>query len=607
MSPSQDADPHDLSLPDIDSSLNLNSGPVIDSSDEFPLPNFSLDEGGISPDILFPIEEEKTAEELPAATAAKPAIPDISAPSLDADHFEAGLDDLDSADLSAAADAAMAQMRAKAQAAQAPPKPAQAPPKPAQASPKPVQAPPKPIQAPPKPAQAPPKSVQAPPRPPVPPPAPQAVVPPPMPTTPAPPVASKAAPPPDLSKVVAQASAATKVPDLSKQVKKNDLTPPGAPATTLDEIFFDDKKPEPKKEKPQPAAKQAPPSAPSKKQKPVTRAEWAVEEVPVDQFVRQVKVKRKGSKKAKVRLWVPAAGAVLVAAAFFGSTPLFAGLSDVEVSSAALVVGSQPQGELYQDGTSLGATPVSLTASQVAAGALEIRKPGFKPVIVAVPESEGDKVGKFYESLVAAPVALSWDGLPDGSKLWWNGAKADPSKLQEVEPGSYSLKVLAPGRPAVNVAVSVEAGSGPFSLSEGVDAAFAKQPQMEVGLTLPEKVKSASLTVKVKGLNKEAPFNSTLKVSEGKSGTVVLPGPGKYKVLFGGDTKFKEVNQTVDLAEGATESVSLALVKQPPKAVQQPTSRPTYRPSRPTYRPSRPYRPYRPPSGGGGRIAPPSF
>ena len=587
MSSSQDADSHDLSLPELDDDFNLQSGPRIDSSDEFPLPSFDLDEG-ISPDILFPIEDlpEKTSEELPKP---KPkAIPDITTPSLDADHFELGLDEYDFGEPEVRKTTPL-----DATQRITPPSPLTPPPAPVQKNLTPHVPPKAPIES------------------------------------------------SELADTLARSEGPSQpVPDFSQKVKRQDLTPPGPPATSLDEIFFDDQpisapSPQPAVEKPQlpvtPTREVSQPQPPSPikvekieepvppasppppKSKDVSRAEWA-EEVPVDQFVRQVKIKRKGTpEKPKFRPWIPAVGAALVAVAFFGSKPLFAGMTGSDDVNAMLVVGSLPQGEVFQGDVSLGTAPLALTGEQIAAGDLEVRKPGYVPVAVTAVGEDQNKIEKFFTKLEVAPVALSWDGLPKGSVLWWNGQKTAPSKLGKVAPGTYKVKVKAPDRPAVSFALGVEPRgkeSGPLSVQNRITDALAKQPQLEVSLKMPdEKLTAKNLAVAVKSIDKGSSFSSSLKVSHDKKGKLVFPGPGKYKLSFSGDDTYKPVSQTVQLAEGASESVSLSLVKQPPRPVARPatTTSPSYQPSRPTYRPYRPtYRPSRP-SGGGGRIAPPSF
>lgn len=583
MSSSQDANSHDLSLPELDDDLNLQSGPRIDSSDEFPLPSFDLDEG-ISPDILFPIEDlpEKTSEELPKPK--QKAIPDITAPSLDADHFEFGLDEYDFGEPKVRKTTPL-----DATQRVTPPAPLKPPPAPAQKA-----------------------------------------APLPTPTT----AKAEAS---ELAEAMARSQRDSQPPpDFSQKAKRQDLTPPGPPATTFDEIVFDDEpisapspKPAVKKvdvakaptrevQQHQPPAPPRPekapvPAPPPPKAKDVSRADRA-QEVPVDQFVRQVKVKRKEApEQPKFRPWVPAVGAALVAVAFFGSKPLFAGMTNSSEPNPVMVVGSFPQGEVFQGETSLGSAPLAITSEQLEAGGLEVRKPGYLPVAVNATAEKQDKVEKFFTKLSVAPVALSWDGLPKGSVLWWNGQKIAPSKLGKVDPGTYKVKVKAPDRPAVSFALNVQprgSEAGPLSVQNRITDALAKQPQLEVSLKMPDdKLTAKDLAVAVKGVGKGNSFSSSLRVSHNKKGKLVFPGPGKYKLSFAGNDKYKAVSQTVELAEGASKSVSLSMAKQPPRPVARPAAptSPSYQPSRPTYQPYRPtYRPSRP-SGGGGRIAPPSF
>ena len=207
-----------------------------------------------------------------------------------------------------------------------------------------------------------------------------------------------------------------------------------------------------------------------------------------------------------------------------------------------------------------------------------------------------------------SPVKLSWEGVPEGASLWWNGVPKKQQELTEVQPGTYQVKAKPANRPAVTVEVALEPG-GPssFQVGQALQAEFAKQPTMSVGLTLPEKTTAKNLGVTVKSLDEKKPFSETLKVSGDGKASLVVPEAGKYKLSFAGDKTFKPLSQTVELASGSAQDVTLTLAKQPPPKVapvNTGSSGGGYQP--PVYRP---YRPpvYRPSGGGGGRIAPPSF
>lgn len=597
MSSGDQADPGELNLPEMSDEAWLESGPLIDSSEEFPLP--SLD-GELAPGAegLFPIEvSEPTAEEMTpverfpgvVGTSEAPnlssalddefALPSIeeevkpSSPvgvesppkSEDADYFEAGLEE----------EQVMTPPPAPQMRVAVPAPPVPAPPVPKAPVPK--------APAPSAPAFKLPPKVEAPA----------------LPdldaalesargrqtlTQPGAPQASVTTAPTTVT-----APSAPKAPPVVAEPPPE----PAEPESSIDEIFFDGEEPSPKVE-PEP--------------RKVSRDDWA--EVPVDQYVRKAEIKRKSTKNKKVRPWVPILGLAVVGLAFAFSKPLFTDMHAVEVSDPVLVVASQPAAEVFDGDTSLGETPLSLKAD-LATKQLEIRKTGFETIAVTPwdPKLKDGPVQKFVRPLQVSPVALSWAELGQDAEVWWNGSKTDPRSLAEVQPGDYQLKVKPALRPAVSLPIKVEAGK-PLAVDALVKAELAKQPEVKLGLKMPgDKGEAKDLAFKIKSVDQKAVFSADLKVSTGQTSDLVLPGPGKYKISFAGDSKFKAANQTVELVTGASESVMVALAKVPPKPVAQPVSRPTYRPSAPVYRPA-----YRPPrryngggGGGGGRIAPPAF
>ena len=277
-----------------------------------------------------------------------------------------------------------------------------------------------------------------------------------------------------------------------------------------------------------------------------------------------------------------------------------------------MVVASNPQAEVYSGDQLLGATPLALSAELAAKPDLQIRKDGYKPAVIPIKDGEGTgdaPVSKFVPTLEIQPVQLSWDGFPADATLWWNGQKVAHESLKEVLPGEYSVKVKPKSGPSVSTKVTIEAAAGAVPVGNQVAEAFAQQPKAKIALKMPdEKSKAGDLGLTLTRLDKNQPFSSKVTVSSSTTAEVAVPGPGKYKLSFAGNGKFKAASEEIELASGATKEISLALAKQPPKVVA--PSQPTYRPSTPTYRPTYrppPRRPYSGGGGGGGRIAPPAF
>lgn len=553
MSSSSDIDPKELTLSELPEDIKLGGGPVIDTSEEFPLPDFGGDPDP-DPDLLFPAEGEPTTEDIRQDSPLPPLdtsdeAEELELPSLDdvgkRDWREPGkpLSELSfpSTDIELSEDDDYFEPRLEL-----------------------VRQPSS-------------DSSRLEPQPPLPP----------LPGF-DPPVAPnpKTSPPPRPPAAEASASPQTEV------AAPKAAQPAPAEATKAQ----------------QPPAKPKP--APKEAAQTESRSSGELRKSPVAKYVRKVKVKRKDSSKRAVRPWVPVAGLVLLGVGYFASQPFLADLEGKEIPTAVMIVASQPKGEVFLGDQSLGETPIALNSAEVASG-MEVRREGFETLIVPeLGQREDSKPPqKFMLELVPSPVKLSWEGIPDKTALWWNGVPKKQQELTEVQPGTYQVKAKPADRPAVTVEVALEPG-GPssFQVGQALDAEFAKQPTMSVGLTLPEKASAKNLGITVKSLDDKKPFSGTLKVSGDSKASLVVPEAGKYKLSFAGDKTFKPVSQTVDLASGAAQDVTLTLAKQPPPKVDPVTTGSSgggYQP--PAYRPYRPpvYRPSG--GGGGGRIAPPSF
>ena len=552
MSSSPDIDPKELTLSEFPVDMKLAGGPVIDTSEEFPLPDFD-GESEPDPDLLFPAEGEPTTEDirndspLPRLDTSDPSEDlDLELPSLDdvgkRDWREEGkpLSELSfpSSEIEFSDDDDYFEPRLELVR---------------QPSSDPSHLEPQP----------------------------------PLPPLPGfdPPVAPRA-----------ESPAAAKVPTTKNSPPQNEVAPAKAALATPVQ------------------GKESTPPPPSPKvaknsSQDDAKSSGELRKSPIAKYVRKVKVKRKGSGKRTVRPWVPVAGLVLLGVGYFASQPFMADLEGKEIPTAVMIVASQPKGEVYLGDQSLGETPIALTRAEVASG-MEVRREGFETLIVPeLGQREDDKPPqKFLLELVPSPVKLSWEGVPEGASLWWNGVPKKQQELTEVQPGTYQVKAKPANRPAVTVEVALEPG-GPssFQVGQALQAEFAKQPTMSVGLTLPEKTTAKNLGVTVKSLDEKKPFSETLKCSGDGKASLVVPEAGKYKLSFAGDKTFKPLSQTVELASGSAQDVTLTLAKQPPPKVapvNTGSSGGGYQP--PVYRP---YRPpvYRPSGGGGGRIAPPSF
>lgn len=616
--------PDDLELPDLPDTIRKTEGLVIDSSDEFPLPSFEFDDDLAGADILFPEGAEPTQEDRRAAGGAQKSTPNLSLPdvelpkfapsppspsvvelppfppeerSLDEDYFEAGLTEETKSKSSepagspakpedkpadSTATRAVTQEQAAAQDIQAkgpnPPSPA-APPAPAVGQAHKISLP---------------SVTLEPDR-------------------------------PDFSKVPTQRQEWTQPgpPEAFKPREVTENVPPPPPGGTLpkatpasaNELFYEAKATKPQTIESPPVAPPPPPS-----EALLEQASKPEEDIPVDQYVRKVKIRRvDDDDKKRFRVWLPAMGLALLVAAYFTSTPLFDKMLAVPHDNPVLVVSSEPEGQVYAGEELLGDAPLSLNAEMAARSDIEIRKPGYETLPIPPyqkKEGETDKIHSYFKPLKAKPVSLSWAGLPEGSVVWWNGKQTPLANLTKAAPGLYTVKVKAKGRPAVSTKLDLKSGSdNAFAAGAQVQAALDKQPTQSIRLKAPDKKTTGkALSYLVESAGGEA-FSEKVKSKAGDSASVVLPAAGKYKVSFEGNDDFKSVSKTFEVKAGESGKLEIALVKQPPAATApaQGSSSGSYSQPQtyhqPTYSPPPRYYPSGGGSGGGsgGRIAPPAF
>jgi hypothetical protein len=311
-------------------------------------------------------------------------------------------------------------------------------------------------------------------------------------------------------------------------------------------------------------------------------------------------------RKGKVRPWLLAAGAVLIVAAYAVPPGVLAGPAPAP-GPTGFVLYSVPKAEVFAGERSLGATPLLVQESQVGQG-LSLQAEGYEKATfrLLAPLPEG-KVEKHKVVLEAAAVALDWSGLPEGSKLVWQGKPATREALAKAKAGSYSLVVTAPGRPPVSMRVSVPDPSGAsgatLAVGKQAEAAFAKQPQLGLSLKSGKVAPKLPLTVSVV----QGKFKRTETLDGKGLSKIVLPGPGAYQVKVPATSTHQAFSKSLTLKEGAKQNLEIALTPVPPRIAADPA------PAGGGYVPEPVY--YSPPpvhyggggGGGGGSIAPPSF
>ncbi len=572
--------PDDLELPDLPDSILESNGPVIDSSDEFPLPAWDFDDDLAGADVLFPEGIEPTTEEIPSGKPESRAVETkrtvSSVPSdeqcLDDDYFQKGLEPEKSTDASRAAtfdssnsalgtedvllpkvawDKAGPQFKDRAQ------------------------------------------------------------VPPPP-------------PPPSMG------SADLSIPSVSldHQDGQEFIRPLRRDSWTLPEVAA--LSPERVQQTPSaPASGARPPSEamleavfefePEPIEIPIQEAPDAQSSgAPVEEYVQKMAGKRVGAPpKRAVRPWVPAVGVAVLVLGYLTGPMLFERALAPYLDIPVLVVGAVPQGEVYAGDTLLGTSPMALDAETAAREDLQIRRAGYQPLEVPAyraGEGEPDRLVTFSKPLAAKPVPITWEGLPQGAVIWWNGQKTDIGKISSAKPGSYSVKAKTSSRPAVTLNLKVAPGDDkPLAAGQLVRSAFDMQPKASISLKAPGSGGS-TVTFLVESVGETSAYSAEVKVKAGSANSLYLPAPGKYRLSFDGDGRFQAVSKSFEAKAASAGKVELSLAKQPPApVVSQGPSSPSgsgYSPPpyyQPTYSPPPAYYPSGGGGGGGGRIAPPAF
>lgn len=213
----------------------------------------------------------------------------------------------------------------------------------------------------------------------------------------------------------------------------------------------------------------------------------------------------------------------------------------------------------------------------------------------------------------AAPqprASLDWSGVPEGSKIFWQGKKTQVSALGTAAPGKYDVKVVAPGRPAVRLALAVSPDSQRVAVGQKVSDALAQQPTLSLALA---KASKGGVQVKVRELGENASFKTSTKLQGKAASGLVLPRAGKYKVEVAETDTHRAYGQTVTVGDGGKKSLQIALKPAPPRIAVSAPAAPVYSGdggghSAPAYQAPPPPSYYGGGGGGGGsRIAPPSF
>ncbi len=324
-------------------------------------------------------------------------------------------------------------------------------------------------------------------------------------------------------------------------------------------------------------------------------------------------------KRSRALPWLLAAGVVAVAVAFAVPPSAFAPPPLAEAPIKFMLV-SQPEAEVFQGETSLGTTPLLLEPSQVGEG-LTLRKAGFQNENFQLDMAPSqNRIEKYKVVLDVAAVPLEWSGLPEGSGLAWQGKPAAVKDLATAMPGTYSLKVSPPKRPAVTLSLAIPAPgdpsvSGPYKVGEQVAEALSKQPALSMTLKSGKgKAPKQPLTVTVEQ-TAGGKFQTTTPLQAKSPSDLVLPGPGTYRVKVAATKTHKALQQTVTVKESDRKVLELALTPIPPKVAKAAPRPSTGGGGGGGYVPPPVY--YPPPvysgggggggGGGGASIAPPSF
>lgn len=246
--------------------------------------------------------------------------------------------------------------------------------------------------------------------------------------------------------------------------------------------------------------------------------------------------------------------------------------------------------------------PAQAAASSVAPAGQSSQSAKSQPDVAAVSLVESDPAPQALSS-----VELDWTGVPEGSKVFWQGAKTSLSELGSASAGKYDVKVFAPSRPVVRLSLDIsEAQSGPVLVGQQVKEALVRQPVLTVSLA---KAPGKAVQVRVRELGEGATFKAAAKLEGAAGSSIVLPKAGKYKVEVAETATHQAYGQTVTVDSGGKKGVQIALKAAPPRVVIAPAA-PSYSQSsgysEPAYYPPPP-RSYGGGGGGGSRIAPPSF
>lgn len=313
--------------------------------------------------------------------------------------------------------------------------------------------------------------------------------------------------------------------------------------------------------------------------------------------------------------WLLAAGAGLIAAALALPESVFAG-EPVVMGPPSFVLTSEPKADVLRGDEVIGQTPMVLEEGQIGDG-LTLRATGFDPRQFSLPTPLSEtKVVKHNVVLAPSAVALNWTGLPEGSKITWQGQPATTETLATAKAGAYKLSVVAPGRPDVALVVTVpdpKDGVEELAVGQQIAAALARQPALSVSLKSGKKAPKLPLAVTITGNEQGKSFKKTANLDGKASSKLVLPGPGTYQIKVPATATHQAYSKKLVLTEGASQNLEIALEPVPPKVAAAPASSGgggSYYAPEPVY--------YSPPpvyysggggggGGGGGSIAPPSF
>jgi hypothetical protein len=291
------------------------------------------------------------------------------------------------------------------------------------------------------------------------------------------------------------------------------------------------------------------------------------------------------------RSWLKKGAAAVLG--LFVVIALVLGIGSLFTGPIKVLIKSKPTGaDVYLGEEHLGTTPLKVELPSLDEKP-ELRLDGYKPQSMPeFKEPDSGEAGKVYVVLKKISFPLDWTALPKGTRVWWDGKESQPKTTVA---GEHKVKVKPTDQSSFIWSLTIPWNNGEVY---PIGSAMAKEIERRPVLKL-----SLSGTTKAEVIVKDGPrFTTTVSLTKTPS-SVTLPGAGKYLVKVNSTNKHSSFKKEIVLKDGSKKSVDIALW-QPRSAPARTYQRGSSAPSRPR---SNPRPTYTGASGGGSRIAPPSF